>query len=150
WLVPGPPAFQTSTLPSSSRARSFSSLRISPAGSRSAFPRSRLQSGPTRPAGHESNLRIAGATVPSLSSLATGPKPRVPHAGFLCAVVWKYLRKSQKAPTFVGAFENLDLNLEYYGQTNPEGRTRLTRRLIMDLIRIIIANASIARSASGF
>jgi hypothetical protein len=39
----------------------------------------------------------------------------------------------------------LDLNLEYYGQTNPEGRTRLTRRLIMDLIRIIIAKASIAR-----
>ena len=51
-----------------------------------------------------------------------------------------------KGPDFlVGAFENLDLNLEYYGQTNPEGRTRLTRRLIMDLIRIIIAKLSIAR-----
>jgi hypothetical protein len=39
----------------------------------------------------------------------------------------------------------LNLNLESYGQTNPEGRTRLTRRLIMDLIRIIIAKRSIAR-----
>src|SRR5437016_6600828 len=57
----------------------------------------------------------------------------------------------QKAPTFlVGAFENLDLNLEYYGQTNPEGRTRLTRRLIMDLIRIIIAKPSIARFQVNF
>jgi hypothetical protein len=52
----------------------------------------------------------------------------------------------QKGPDFlVGAFEKLNLNLEYYGQTNPEGRTRLTRRLIMDLIRIIIAKSSIAR-----
>ena len=57
----------------------------------------------------------------------------------------------QKAPTFlVGAFENLDLNLGYYGQTNPEGRTRLTRRLIMDLIRIIIAKVSIARFQMNF
>jgi hypothetical protein len=38
----------------------------------------------------------------------------------------------------VGAFENLNLNLECYGQTNPEGRTRLTRRLIMDLVFIVI------------
>jgi hypothetical protein len=52
--------------------------------------------------------------------------------------------KNQKAPTFVGAFENLNLNLECYGQTNPEGRTRLTRRLIVDLTRIIIAKMSIA------
>jgi hypothetical protein len=40
----------------------------------------------------------------------------------------------------------LNLNLEYYRQTNPEGRTRLTRRLIMDLISIIIAISSIART----
>ncbi len=38
----------------------------------------------------------------------------------------------------VGAFENLNLNLECYGQTNPEGQARLTRRLIMDLVRIVI------------
>ena len=55
-----------------------------------------------------------------------------------------YRPKSQKAPTFVGAFEKLNLNLECYGQTNPEGRARLTRRLIMDLVRIIIAKSSIA------
>ena len=38
----------------------------------------------------------------------------------------------------VGAFEKLNLNLECYGQTNPEGRARLTRRLIMDLVFIVI------------
>lgn len=38
----------------------------------------------------------------------------------------------------VGAFEDLNLNLECYGQTNPEGRARLTRRLIMDLVFIVI------------
>jgi len=32
----------------------------------------------------------------------------------------------------------LNLNLVCYGQTNPEGRTRLTRRLIMDLVCIVI------------
>ena len=50
----------------------------------------------------------------------------------------KNIRKKRKAPTFVGAFENLNLNLECYGQTNPEGRARLTRRLIMDLVFIVI------------
>jgi hypothetical protein len=35
----------------------------------------------------------------------------------------------------------LNLNLECYGQTNPEGRARLTRRLIMDLVRIVIFEA---------
>ena len=29
-------------------------------------------------------------------------------------------------------------------QTNPEGNARLTRRLIMDLVRIVISKASIA------
>jgi hypothetical protein len=50
----------------------------------------------------------------------------------------------QKAPTFGRSLRDLNLNLECYGQTNPEGRARLTRRLIMDLIRIIIAKLSIA------
>ncbi len=71
------------------------------------------------------------------------------HVPFQLGYRPKNIRKNQKAPTFVGAFENLNLNLEYYGQTNPEGRTRLTRRLIMDLIRIIIPKPSIARSPSG-
>ena len=33
---------------------------------------------------------------------------------------------------------DLNLNLECYGQTNPDGRARLTRRLIMDLVCIVI------------
>jgi hypothetical protein len=57
----------------------------------------------------------------------------------------KNIRKNQKAPTFVGAFENLNLNLECYGQTNPESRARLTRRLIMDLVFIVMFDANIAR-----
>src|SRR5947209_16378763 len=70
-------------------------------------------------AGQDSNLRIARLTVTCLSSLATGQK----HP------------QNAKGPDFlVGALENSNLNLEYYGQTNPEGRTRLTRRLIMDLV----------------
>jgi len=32
----------------------------------------------------------------------------------------------------------LNLNLECYGQTNPEGRARLTRRLVMDLVFMVI------------
>jgi hypothetical protein len=36
----------------------------------------------------------------------------------------------------------------YYEQTNPEGRARLTRRLIVGLIRIVITKLSIARSSS--
>ena len=48
------------------------------------------------------------------------------------------IRKNQKAPIFVGAFEKLNLNLECYGQTNPEGRARLTRRLVMDLVFMVI------------
>jgi len=42
----------------------------------------------------------------------------------------------------VGAFEkfNLNLNLNFgrYSQTNPEGSARLTRRLIVDLILMVI------------
>lgn len=38
----------------------------------------------------------------------------------------------------------------YYGQTNPEGRARLMRRLIMDLVRIVIARFGIARVAHAF
>jgi hypothetical protein len=53
------------------------------------------------------------------------------------------MRKNQKAPTFVGASEiesepgNLRLRFAN-NQTNPEGRARLTRRLIMDLVFIVI------------
>ena len=55
-----------------------------------------------------------------------------------------YRPKCKRPLLLVGAFENSNLNLECYEQTNPEGRTRLTRRLIMDLVRIIIAKVSIA------
>src|SRR5580704_8345286 len=59
------------------------------------------------------------------------------------------IRKNQKAQTFVGASEiesepgNLRLLLAN-NQTNPEGRARLTRRLIMDLVCIVISRLSIA------
>ena len=49
--------------------------------------------------------------------------------------------KTKRPRLLVGAFENLNLNLECYGQTNPEGRARLTRRLIMDLVFIVICGA---------
>ena len=66
------------------------------------------------------------------------------HVPFQLGYRPRNIRKNQKAPTFVGAFENLNLNLECYGQTNPEGRARLTRRLIMDLVFIVIFKPSIA------
>ena len=56
------------------------------------------------------------------------------------------MRKKQKAPTLVGASEikselgNLRLTWANH-QTNPEGRARLTRRLIMDLVFIVIFEA---------
>jgi hypothetical protein len=49
----------------------------------------------------------------------------------------------------IGAFENLNLNLERYGQTNPEGRARLTRRLIMDLIFIVIFETEYSTTSAG-
>src|SRR5260370_42063534 len=56
-----------------------------------------------------------------------------------------------KRPRFlVGAFEKFESELWWcYGQTNPEGSARLTRRLIMDLICIVISKFSIARSTAG-
>jgi hypothetical protein len=49
------------------------------------------------------------------------------------------IRKKQKAPTFVGASEiESELGNLTNNQTNPEGRARLTRRLIMDLVSIVI------------
>ena len=66
----------------------------------------------------------------------------------------KNIRKKQKAPTFVGASEieselgNLRLCLAN-NQTNSEGRARLTRRLIMDLVCIVICKPSIARFLRG-
>ena len=56
-----------------------------------------------------------------------------------------YRPKSRRPRFLVGAFEKC-LNLETEnGQTNPEGRARLTRRLIMDLVFIVISKPSIAR-----
>lgn len=49
-----------------------------------------------------------------------------------------YRPKSRRPRFLVGAFEKC-LNLETEnGQTNPEGPARLTRRLIMDLVCIVI------------
>ena len=49
-----------------------------------------------------------------------------------------YRPKSRRPRFSVGAFEKcLKLETEN-GQTNPEGRARLTRRLIMDLVFIVI------------
>jgi hypothetical protein len=56
------------------------------------------------------------------------------------------MRKKRKAPTFVGASEiESELGNLANDQTNPEGRARLTRRLIMDLVRMVIFKPSIAR-----
>ena len=65
------------------------------------------------------------------------------HVPFQLGYRPKTHRKKQKAPTFVGASEieselgSLRLYLAN-DQTNPEGRARLTRRLIMDLVCIVI------------
>jgi hypothetical protein len=77
------------------------------------------------------------------------------HVPFQLGYRPRNIRKKQKAPTFVGASEieselrNLRLRLAN-NQTNPEGRARLTRRLIMDLVCIIIfvIEYSIAVTAS--
>ena len=58
----------------------------------------------------------------------------------------KNIRKKRKAPTFVGASEiESELGNLANDQTNPEGRARLTRRLIMDLVCMVISRLSIAR-----
>ena len=58
--------------------------------------------------------------------------------------------KKQKAPTFVGASEiESELGNLTNNQTNPEGRARLTRRLIMDLVFIVISKLSIALLLAG-
>ena len=54
-----------------------------------------------------------------------------------------YRPKSRRPRFGVGAFEILNLETEN-GQTNPEGPARLTRRLIMDLVFIVIFGPSIA------
>ena len=52
------------------------------------------------------------------------------------------MRKKQKAPTLVGASEiESELGNLTNNQTNPEGRARLMRRLIMDLVCIVIFKA---------
>src|SRR5437016_6068396 len=58
-------------------------------------------------------------------------------------------RPKTRRPRFCrGLRECLNLETEN-GQTNPEGRARLTRRLIMDLVFIVIFKLSIARSSLG-
>jgi hypothetical protein len=68
------------------------------------------------------------------------------HVPFQLGYRPKNIRKNQKAPTFVGAPEiESELGNLANDQTNPEGRARLTRRLIMDLVFIVIFKPSIPR-----
>ena len=61
------------------------------------------------------------------------------HVPFQLGYRPKNMHKNQKAPTFVGASEiESELGTLTNNQTNPEGRARLTRRLIMDLVDIVI------------
>ena len=61
---------------------------------------------------------------------------------FHLATGQKNMRKKQKAPTLVGASEiESELGNLTNNQTNPEGRARLMRRLIMDLVCIVIFKA---------
>ena len=61
------------------------------------------------------------------------------HVPFQLGYRPRNIRKKQKAPTFVGASEiESELGNLANDQTNPEGRARLTRRLIMDLVCIVI------------
>ena len=63
----------------------------------------------------------------------------------------KNIRKKQKAPTFVGASEiESELRNLTNNQTNPEGRARLTRRLIMDLVFIVIFEAEYSMTSEFF
>ena len=64
------------------------------------------------------------------------------HVPFQLGYRPRNIRKMQKAPTFVGASEiESELGNLANDQTNPEGRARLTRRLIMDLVFIVIFEA---------
>lgn len=64
------------------------------------------------------------------------------HVPFQLGYRPKNVRKKRKAPTFVGASEiESELGNLANDQTNPEGRARLTRRLIMDLVCIVIFEA---------
>ena len=72
------------------------------------------------------------------------------HVPFQLGYRPKFIRKKRKAPTFVGASEiESELGNLANNQTNPEGRARLTRRLIMDLVCIVISSLSIARGSSA-
>ena len=57
-----------------------------------------------------------------------------------------YRPKKPKAPILSGPSRiESELGNLANDQTNPEGRARLTRRLIMDLVCIVISSLSIAR-----
>jgi hypothetical protein len=49
-------------------------------------------------------------------------------------------QQKKKAQIFGRSLREFNLNLNFgrYSQTNPEGSARLTRRLIMDLVEIVI------------
>ena len=70
----------------------------------------------------------------------SSPSPPPGWAGDFHPLAVEHVRHTkQKAPTFVGASEiESELGNLANDQTNPEGRARLTRRLIMDLVCIVI------------
>jgi hypothetical protein len=76
----------------------------------------------------------------------SSPSPPPGWAGDFHPQAVEHVRHTKrKAPTFVGASEiESELGNLANDQTNPEGRARLTRRLIMDLVFIVICGLSIA------
>ena len=61
------------------------------------------------------------------------------HVPFQLGYRPKNIRKKQKAPIFRRSLREFESELSRsYGQTNPEGRARLTRRFIMDVVFIVI------------
>ena len=67
------------------------------------------------------------------------------HVPFQLGYRPRNIRKKPKGPDFCRSLREFESELSWcYGQTNPEGRARLTRRLIMDLVFIVIFKPSIA------
>ena len=87
---------------------------------------------PTELASHFSNLAGRAGFEPAHGVINS-------HVPFQLGYRPKNIPKNQKAPTFVGASEiESELRNLTNNQTNPEDRARLTRRLIMDLVFIVI------------
>ena len=72
------------------------------------------------------------------------------HVPFQLGYRPKNSSKKQKAPIFRRSLREFESELSRsYGQTNPEGRARLTRRLIMDLVFIVMFRREYSTIPSG-